>query len=251
LNRYVCPHFKIYQQMVFDAEEETFELDPDEDTEHDPIEIDIDDDRALATRALTLVRTGETSSSIEYTQLKAAWDEARRNWTQSAVCSELTAILGSTCIPKTTRNITCFGLGSLEGSSDHSSLDVLATCDGLPRRSAMTQHAAALTMAAVLGERLGTEPLPILAQDPAYSLVAKRLLMDVGIAVVGGRGSLAFTHVDERTVVFSCNPNIPVKQVVADIARPAAMIWNQVAPAAEEKSQWVTELIKGKEVLCS
>ena len=216
------------------------------------MEIDIVDNMALATRALTLGRTDETPSSIGYAELKAAWDEARRNWTQSAVCSELTAILGrSTSIPKATRRIVCFGLGSLEGLPDHSSLDVPADCDGLPRRSAMTQHAAALTMAGVLGERLGTDPLPILAQDPAYSLVAKQLLIDVGIEVVGGRGSLAFTHVDEGTVVFSCHPNIPVKQVVADIARPAVMIWNRVAPAAEEKTQWVVKLMQGKEVLCS
>jgi hypothetical protein len=110
----------------------------------------------------------------------------------------------------------------------------------------MTQHAAAITMAAVLGKRLGTDPLPILAQDPVYSMVAKRLLQGCGIEVIGGRGSLAFTHVDEGTIVFSCNPNIPVKQVVADIARPAAMIWNRVAPATEENSQWLLKVKNGQ-----
>ena len=249
-NRYVSPHFKIYQQIVFDAEKETFELDPDEKVESRPMEIDIADSMALATRALTLRRTDKRPSSIGYAQLKTAWDEARRNWTQSAACKDLTAIL-STSTPKVITRIVCFGLGSLEGSPDHSSLDVPADCDGLPRRSAMTQHAAALTMASVLGERLGTGPLSILAQDPAYSLVAKQLLMDVGIEVVGGHGSLAFTHVDEDTLVFSCNPNIPVKQVVADIARPAVMIWNRVAPATEEKTEWVVELMHGQKVLCS
>jgi SRR1 domain len=115
----------------------------------------------------------------------------------------------------------------------------------------MTQHAAALTMAAVLGQRLGIDPLPILAQDPIYSLVAKRLLKEEGIEVVGGRGSLAFTHVDENTLVFSCNSNIPVKQVVADIAKPAAMIWNRVRPAVDESTQWVRKVIQCKEVLFS
>jgi hypothetical protein len=87
LNRYVVMHFKIYQEMVLDAEEETFELDPDED-----VLLDIDtDNMALVTRALTLARTDKTSSSIEYVQLKAAWDEPWNNWTQSAVCRELTA----------------------------------------------------------------------------------------------------------------------------------------------------------------
>jgi len=52
-------------------------------------------------------------------------------------------------------------------------------------------------------------------------------------------------------VVFSCHPNIPVKQVVADIARPAAMIWNRIQPAAEEKTEWVTKEINGETVLYS
>lgn len=140
--------------------------------------------------------------------MKAAWDEARRNWTQSTACSELITILGeSACIPKTTRKIICFELGGLEDSHSNSPFPA---SDGLPERSAMTKHASALTMAAVLSQRLGLDHNPILAQDPAYSVVAKQLLMEVGIEVVGGHGALAFTHVDEETLVFSCNPNVPV-----------------------------------------
>ncbi|ORY66549.1 uncharacterized protein BCR38DRAFT_296954, partial [Pseudomassariella vexata] len=185
-------------------------------------------------------------------QLKIAWDEAQRNWTQSTACNELIAILReSAYVPKTTKNIVCFGLGDLERGMSDFGLNFVATCDGLPLRRSMTQHAAALTMASVLGELLGTGPLPILAQDPAYSPASKQLLADEGIKVVGGRGSLAFTHVDEQTVVFSCHPNIAVKQVVADIARPAAMIWDRVKPETEEKTQWEVKVMWGEEVLCS
>jgi len=77
------------------------------------------------------------------------------------------------------------------------------------------------------------------------------LLSAQGIDVVGGRGSLAFTHVDENTLVFSCGPNIPVKQVVADIAKPAAMIWDSVTPAAEEKTEHTTGMVDGVEVVYS
>lgn len=235
--------------MVWAAEEGSFERDPDEVTGQYPAESDVDDKQKLATRALTLCVASETFKSIEYVQLKDTWDDARRNWTRSGVCNELAVILGSTaCIPRGLKKIVCFGLGNLDESANPSLQDAPYTSDRLPHRRAMTQHAAALTMAAVLGGRLGTGPLPVLAQNPAYSPMAKRLLADEGIEVVGGHGSLAFTHVDDDTLVFSCNPNIPVKQVVADIARPAAMIWNRVTPAAEEKTEWGTTVIFGQTV---
>lgn len=68
--------------------------------------------------------------------------------------------------------------------------------------------------------------------------------------VVGGRGSLRFTHVDNDTIVFSCLPNISVEQVIANIARPAAMIWNRVAPPKEERTECTVRVIEGKEILC-
>jgi len=230
---------------VYDAESENFKRNID--CSREP---EISEHRALATCALDLVvTTGRIQLSIEYLQLKAAWDEARCNWNQNTVCSELTATLGKiTYIPPNIKRIVCFGLGSLEGCQDYPYLDALSACDGLPLRREMTQHAAALTIATVLGERLGTNSLPILAQDPAYSSLAKRLLMSVGFEVVGGHGSLAFTHVDEETVVVSCYPDIPVKQVVADIARPAVMIWNEVEPAAKEKIQWMYRMEQGTEI---
>ncbi|GAB7356759.1 hypothetical protein MBLNU459_g7658t1 [Dothideomycetes sp. NU459] len=77
------------KELVFDAEEESFELDPDEDAEPWPKEIDDDDDKALAARALTLVRMDHPSMSIGYVDLKAAWDEVWHSWTQSSVCNEL------------------------------------------------------------------------------------------------------------------------------------------------------------------
>ncbi|CAG8980188.1 hypothetical protein HYALB_00013541 [Hymenoscyphus albidus] len=61
----------IYQQMVNDAEE-TFELDPDEEMNLDALKPNIDDDKALATRALTLVRQNKDTPTINFVVLKAA-----------------------------------------------------------------------------------------------------------------------------------------------------------------------------------
>ncbi|KAH7148994.1 hypothetical protein B0J13DRAFT_620901 [Dactylonectria estremocensis] len=75
-------------------------------------------------------------------------------------------------------------------------------------------------MAAVVEERLGTEPPPIIAQEPVYSPTAKRLLTELGIEVVEGYGSLAFAHGDDDAIVLAYAPDIPMKQFVADNARP-------------------------------
>ena len=64
------------------------------------------------------------------------------------------------------------------------------------------------------------------AQDPIYTSIDKQVLRDVGITVVDN--PKGFLEVDEASVVFCSYPNIPIRQVVADIARPALIIWNGV-----------------------
>ncbi|KAI9162974.1 hypothetical protein HJFPF1_04569 [Paramyrothecium foliicola] len=175
------------------------------------------------------------------TDVKNAWDEARANWLCSPTCQKLKEIFSKAAkFPKATK-IVCFGLGSLEFPVDGRGLQRRATSDGLPLRAAMTQHASALTLAKVLGERQNCPPLRVVAQDPAYTTVGKQILRDEGFEVVEGYGSLAFTFVDEESVVISCHPNIPVKQIVADIARPAAMVWNRVTETEREDVEWKVE----------
>jgi hypothetical protein len=75
--------------MVFNAGEETFELDPDEElelelAEHPTLE-SIANDRALATRALTLGGTEEPTLTIEYVHIK--WRGKRLSKTGCRVLS--------------------------------------------------------------------------------------------------------------------------------------------------------------------
>ncbi|CAH0031156.1 unnamed protein product, partial [Clonostachys rhizophaga] len=104
----------------------------------------------------------------------------------------------------------CFGLGSLGWS-----IEIEDERYEPENRvySAIIQHAAALTIAKVIGNGLGVGGFTVFCQDPIYNDTDKRLLAKA----VGGRGSLGFTYIDENTVVFSCHLNIPVKQVAADL----------------------------------
>jgi hypothetical protein len=141
--------------------------------------------------------------------------------------------------------VVCFGLGAFSAPDDGEG-EKDGESDGTPVRRTMTQHAAALTMATEFGKRVGKGPLKVYTQDPAYTDSEKQVLRDVGIEVVGGSGALGFTYVDSDTLVFSISPNIPVRQIVADIARPAAMVWCTVQPEGVASPKWHVETFGGK-----
>ncbi|KAL2127848.1 hypothetical protein VTI74DRAFT_10087 [Chaetomium olivicolor] len=74
------------------------------------------------------------------------------------------------------------------------------------------------------------------AQDPVYQDVDREVLGELGMTVLDDpRG---FLEVDESAVVFSLAPDVAVRQIVADIAKPALMIWSKVRPIPRE-GYWV------------
>ncbi|KAK7415735.1 hypothetical protein QQX98_005648 [Neonectria punicea] len=238
--------FKIYQCMVDEAEDGADDYRPDANMEKKPI---TDEDRMYATQTVFLGwSSDDLTSPVDLAQLQAAWDEARALWLESDSYAKLTELVTESK-PKANK-VVCFGLGSLEGSVDYSTLDLKHSLDGLPRRSAITQHLAAITMATLLGQQRGIDRVPILVQDPAYTTLGQQFLAAQDIEVIGGNGALGFTYVDEDTLVVSCHPNVPVKQIVADIARPAAMLWNEVR-LEETVAEWsIHTTYDGQETLC-
>ncbi|CAH0058872.1 unnamed protein product [Clonostachys solani] len=235
--------FKLYQSIIERAEQSMLESNKDHYSRFTQEEIQI-----LATRGVGICFATFEKSNADYYKVQQSWVEARQNWLNSSLCKEISEIIGSTVdISRPVTRIVCFGLGSLARSIED---PVRMADDGLPVHGPGTQHAAALTLSTILGERLGREPLPVMVQDPAYSEADKKILKEAGIEVIGGFGSLGFTHVDEETIVFSCHPNIPVRQIVADIAKPAAMIWNK-GRASEEKAKYKVFGWQGKEGLSS
>lgn len=250
-SRRLSASYTIAQTLIYQAEEKNLDFDEQDESRPWTVKAAIDDeDRALATRAFTLVLASEHFLNTPHHVLRAAWDEALCNWSQSPVRKDLLAALSTLQCPPSATKLVCFGLGSLDGSENCEDLDDVADLDGLPLRVAMTQHCAALTMAAALGAQIGKPPLKVMAQDPAYSPGQVALLTEVGIDVIPGIGALGFTYVDENAVVFSCHPDVPVKQIIADIARPAGMIWNAVKPAERERTEWEVHEAFGTEVIC-
>lgn len=63
-------------------------------------------------------------------------------------------------------------------------------------------------------------------QDPEYTPVDREILDGVGFQVVDHPDG--FLKIDEQSIVLSIAPNLPVKHITADIARPAIVIWLRV-----------------------
>lgn len=72
------------------------------------------------------------------------------------------------------------------------------------------------------------EQIQCFIQDPAYTDIDRKVLEnDYEIATIL-ENPVGFLEVDDSTLVISFSPNVPVRQVVVDIAKPAVMIWDRV-----------------------
>lgn len=93
----------------------------------------------------------------------------------------------------------------------------------LPRSPA--QHALALGIRDILVSQ-GKENVSCYVQDPAYQDADKSVLGQEGVVVL--KDPRAFLEIDEASVVIAAASHIPVRQIIADLARPAVVIWDRV-----------------------
>ncbi|KAI1185864.1 hypothetical protein F5B17DRAFT_445351 [Nemania serpens] len=82
------------------------------------------------------------------------------------------------------------------------------------------EHAAARVVARAV-QAVSSAPAVLLAQDPLYTDVCKRVLDEFGVDVVEGFGAKGFSLLDDDTVVLAHHPSFPLREIIADIARPA------------------------------
>jgi hypothetical protein len=214
---------------------------------------------------------------VSFEQVEERFKESVRTWEGSQTCADLRVGLEDLMrrgkLTKKVRKIVCFGLGSL-------SLIEEEFCVG----RAHAQHAAVGTMVAVLKQQAKAgkgmkelsrdwteqegdkkhmttdtetdilvakeheekedDEIKCYAQDPAYSEADLSLLHSIGIQPLDD--PKGFLEIDEETLVFSVSPNVPVKQIVADVQWPGAMIWNTVAEE-EREARWEKKIRDGEE----
>ncbi|KAI0004774.1 hypothetical protein F4779DRAFT_633875 [Xylariaceae sp. FL0662B] len=158
-------------------------------------------------------------------------------WEASQKCVELKEVFRRLPIPKGINKILCIGLGDLiqyRVAEDTICPKRLWGIEALSEFSPMAQHAAAMTIRDVLAERFGTPDIELLAQDPVYSEATQRVLTRMGFRIVGRHGAGGFAEIDHNTLVFNYRSIVNVREIIADIARPAVVIteWSDKGPGS-------------------
>lgn len=144
-----------------------------------------------------------------YDALNSYFKEQIRVWQESEMCKRVIQILKSSITAHGIEKIVAVALAAISNDDRH--------------RSAF-QHAFVLTLREWLLAR--QESICCYSQDPEYKPVDKVVLREHGIEVIDD--PRAWLEVDKRSILFSCAPNAPVKEIVADITRPAVVVWERV-----------------------
>lgn len=152
-------------------------------------------------------------------ELNNHFETAIQDWNASEPCKQLKSVLRSAKLPSDIEKIIAFACGSV------------ALYDrGESSASSASQHALLLTLRDLIRDQTGKE-IPCYVQDPANTDVDKSGLERLGIQVLDD--PCGFLEVDDSSVVCSFAPNVPVKQIVMDIARPAVLVWDRVQKGVE------------------
>lgn len=179
-------------------------------------------DYALEIRNVHTNKIANFTPVCDYDTVSRAFERKTQSLQDSEQFTQLKATLASAAVPSGIDKIVAFACCTMTGEAN-----------AIQTSHSMGQHSLVVALRDFLTSRGGTaapgesgSEMRCYSQDPIYTSIDKQVLRDVGITVVDD--PKGFLEVDEASVVFCSYPNIPIRQVVADIARPALIIWNGV-----------------------
>jgi len=163
-----------------------------------------------AKRTLMSITPGRSQDEVEefFTSIKQSWEVSEQR-------SQLQSIISTKTLSHVNK-IVAFACG---GMAFYDKYPTIA-------RSAY-QHALIVTLREVLSQWQNPgHGIKCYAQDPGYTSIDKEVLKRSGVIVVDD--PQGFLEVDDSTAVLSFGANVPVRQIIADISRPAMMIWDKI-----------------------
>lgn len=155
----------------------------------------------------------------DYVTTKLRFEQAKHFWEVSeSLVAQLQSALSLVATPPRINKIVALGCSTVtwvDGDED-------AT---MPR---IAQHILAPAVRDFLANNYGPDAPEIqcYAQDPVYTAIDERVLSSQGFVVIDD--PRAFLEVDEASVVICLAPDISVRQIIADIARPAILLWDRI-----------------------
>jgi hypothetical protein len=158
------------------------------------------------------------------------FDSDSKDWMDHRYHTDLWELLHDCNIPTVT-NIVGFGLGGFFFHEQEAG-----------NKRSMMQHRLVKSLRDILRNRQETTSIQVLVQDPSYGRLENEVLNTIGIRAVN-HPFQGFLEVDEQTAVVSIAPQIPVKQIITDISRPALIIWDAISTRFEgttgpENERW-------------
>lgn len=151
---------------------------------------------------------------LDATMAMLRFEQSRQAWNRSWTFVQLKSTLSSAAVPPGIDKVVALACSPFSWA------------EWVYPSMGMVHHALALVLRDFLAARDPTHEIRCSAQDPLYTPVDEQVLSEAGFTVVDD--PRAFLEVDEASVLVCWSPDIPVKQIVADLARPALIIWNRV-----------------------
>lgn len=150
----------------------------------------------------------------DHIAVSTSFETSLRSWRECAAWKQLESILTTAAATHKMNKVIGLGCGSMAS-------------DELPGFASTPdfQHALLVTIRDWIAQR-DSSTVHCYAQDPIYTELDKSVLEGHGIEVI--EDPQAWLEVDDSSVVFSRGPDVPVKEIVADLARPAVLVWDRV-----------------------
>lgn len=184
-----------------------------------------DRDRPALIRKEYILMQSPPILNLKLWQAAAKFHRDSREWFDDRYHVDLREILRGPAIPRI-RNIVGFGLGGFF-SQQHEA----------DNKRSMMQHQLVFSLRDILQSRQETTGIRVLVQDPGYGNLEKRVLERLPMLMRAvDHPFQGFLEVDEQTAVVSIAPQIPVKQIITDISRPALIVWDATSPMFNDRT---------------
>lgn len=181
-------------------------------------------DQALCPLQICYGGHNETQHHRNLKDTRDAFHSFRTAWESSEKCRRLkSSMAAAASLPGITK-IIAFACSSISRDLDHT------------RSRSASQHALILTLRDLLQASQPGAQIRCLAQDPVYTEVDRAVLSEAGITVVDD--PQGFLEVDDQSVVLSFAPNVPVRQIITDLARPVVLAWDAVLTEEQTIARW-------------
>lgn len=159
----------------------------------------------------------DTITRLPLEIVRPDFEKHRQDWNETEMCKNLIKLLDSSAAHLEITKVVAVSLGCLTYPRNPD--------QDRPGRQAY-QHALVLTLRDWLKKENGVAKVPSYVQDPEYVDIDRALLAAHEVEVI--EDPMAWLEMDDYSIVVSIASNVPTKEIITDVARPAVVIWNKV-----------------------